>query len=96
MAVAPSFGSSEMAGMETVCCADGCSDEGGEADEHESTDCGICNPLFSCACYCGFIINSHSFKLETLKSVESQKVIYYLSSIIQLSYSIWQPPKLTA
>jgi hypothetical protein len=96
MAIAPSFGSSDLAGMETICCADGCSDEGEEGNDHESTDCGVCNPLFSCACYCGFIINSHSFKLGTVKSVECQNSIYCLSAPLQLSYSIWQPPKLAA
>lgn len=96
MAVAPSFGSSTMGGIEVICCADDCSEEGGQDSEHESSDCGVCNPLFSCSCYFGFIINSHSFILETINGLESQNTIYCLSAPLQLSYFIWQPPKLAA
>ena len=94
--MAPSFESSDAAGIETVCCADNCSDEGSESEEHESSDCGICNPLFSCACYGGFVINTHTFKLGAINSTDTKIAVYSPSVPLQLSYSFWQPPKISA
>ena len=96
MAVIPCAGEA-CSDEEIECCADeACSHDDSEKSDH---DCGICNPFFSCTCFTsGFLINtfSNTFNKEEVTTSRVINISFYSFTFFQLSYSIWQPPKLSA
>lgn len=79
---------------EVSCCVDHCAD--GEEKGDKDIDCGVCNPLFSCANCSGFIVYSHFFTLRKIKSISIEYASFAPDFPSSLSFSIWQPPKLIA
>jgi hypothetical protein len=76
-----------------------CSNDACNAQQTSENNCDICNPFFSCTCYAsGFLINtfSNTFKVEEVITSPIINTTHYSFTFFQLSYSIWQPPKLSA
>lgn len=93
MALIPSF--AEFSSEEEVaCCADACGEQDGP-DEPDK-DCDICNPFYSCACFSGFLINYLSFELPIVKCSDINNIEHSPSFPVELNFSIWQPPKISA
>jgi len=81
------------------CCSfDNCpEDKTAQEANHEkgNGDCGNCSPFFTCTGCSGFTV---SFEINNLEIVPifstHQYTGYILSSIPDVHYDFWQPPKL--
>jgi len=84
------------------CCAiDNCADEltGTEQpDNHESNDnndCGNCSPFFTCTGCAGFSASVANINFESVPFFSGNQFSgYILSSIPDVHYDFWQPPRL--
>jgi len=80
------------------CTIDNCAENKIElqADhEDEDDDCGSCSPFFTCTGCSGFIITLENNNLALITTFSNQQYAgYILSSIPDVHYDFWQPPKL--
>jgi hypothetical protein len=82
------------------CCAfDSCPDDKTEqADQHENgdEDCGNCSPFFSCeGCASATVaFEPAQFKI-TITPLLSVHTGYIQTSLPQVDYDFWQPPKIS-
>jgi Family of unknown function (DUF6660) len=81
------------------CCAfDNCPEEKtNQQASHEKGDgdCGSCSPFFTCTGCSGFTISFENTTLETISSFSGHQYAgYIVSSIPDVHYDFWQPPKL--
>jgi len=81
------------------CCTfDNCSEEKtAQASDHENGDgdCGNCSPFFTCTGCSGFTVSTDNNHLEIIPTFSGQQYAgYILSSIPEVHYDFWQPPKL--
>ena len=81
------------------CCAfDNCpEDKTAQEANHEKGDgdCGTCSPFFTCTGCSGFTVSFEITNLEIAPPVSGQQYTgYILSSIPDVHYDFWQPPKL--
>ena len=67
-----------------------------EADhEEEDDDCGSCSPFFTCTGCSGFTVSPGNNDLEIIPTFSGQLYAgFILSSIPDVHYDFWQPPKL--
>jgi hypothetical protein len=66
----------------------------GHQEEQEHND--TCSPFCHCTCCAGFSINHFFTAVSPLVHIDSKSYISYLpENIIKISYSIWQPPKIS-
>ena len=80
------------------CCSfDNCPEEVAmQQTEHEDegTDCGSCSPFFTCTSCSGFtvvaLVNSEIISFVS----NNQYPAYIVSSVPEVSYDFWQPPKI--
>ena len=62
--------------------------------EKEDDDCGSCSPFFTCTGCSGFTVSFAITNLEINPSFSGQQYAgYILSSIPDVHYDFWQPPK---
>jgi len=58
-------------------------------------DCGSCSPFFTCTGCSGFTVSFEITNLEIAPAFSAQQYSgYILSSIPEVHYDFWQPPKL--
>ena len=81
------------------CCSfDNCSeDELALQSDHEEDDddCGSCSPFFTCTGCSGFTVSVQNSNIEIIPPLMDQQFAgYILSSIPDVHYDFWQPPKL--
>ena len=82
------------------CCSfDNCPDEKtAQTQEHEEGDgdCGTCSPFFTCTGCSGITVSleHHIIEIATAFSPH-QYTGFIVSSIPDVHYDFWQPPKLT-
>jgi hypothetical protein len=82
------------------CCSfDNCPDEKmAQEEEHKKGDgdCGSCSPFFTCTGCSGFTVLDQHNHIEIVSIVSGpQYAGYILSSIPDVHYDFWQPPKLS-
>ena len=82
------------------CCSfDNCPDEKTvQTGEHEEGDgdCGSCSPFFTCTGCSGITVSFESTSMEIAATfIPQQYTGFILSSIPDVHYDFWQPPKLT-
>ena len=67
-----------------------------EADhEKDDADCGSCSPFFTCTGCSGFTVSPENSDLEVIPNFTGQQYAgFILSSIPDVHYDFWQPPKL--
>ena len=80
------------------CCTfDNCPEEqtAMEANqEKEGGDCGNCSPFFTCTGCSGFTVSFEITHLEIVSAFSTNHYAgYILSSIPDVHYDFWQPPK---
>ena len=82
----------------TCCSFDNCSeDEFALQSDHEEDDdnCGSCSPFFTCTGCSGFTVSVQNSNIEIIPPlIDQQFAGYILSSIPDVHYDFWQPPKL--
>src|SRR5262245_57083565 len=81
------------------CCSlDNCpEDKTAQSEEHEKSDgdCGTCSPFFTCTGCSGFTVNDSEINYDLIPfSINNQYSTYIVSSIEDIDYDFWQPPKL--
>ena len=81
------------------CCAfDSCpEDKTEQAADHENGDgdCGNCSPFFTCIGCTGFTLSIADINTGVLSFFSgNQYAGYIVSSIPDVNYDFWQPPKL--
>ena len=81
------------------CCSfDNCpEDKTVQTEEHEKGDgdCGTCSPFFTCTSCSGFTVTVSEIDHSLLSfSSNNQYSDYIISSIPEVDYDFWQPPKL--
>ena len=81
------------------CCAfDNCSEEKiSQETNHENNkgDCGNCSPFFTCTGCSGFTVSIENNDLEVVPAFSPHQYAgYILSTIPDVHYDFWQPPKL--
>ena len=81
------------------CCTfDNCAEDkiALQTDNEESEDdCGSCSPFFTCTGCSGFTVSFQIADLEIAPTFSGQQYAgYILSSIPDVHYDFWQPPKL--
>jgi hypothetical protein len=81
------------------CCAfDNCpEDKTAQAADHEKGDgdCGSCSPFFTCTGCSGFTVSLDNNSIEIVPAFTSHQYGgFILSSIPDVHYDFWQPPKL--
>ena len=81
------------------CCSfDKCPDDKiAQEINHEKGDgdCGSCSPFFTCTSCSGFTVSFEITNLEIAPAFAGQQYAgYILSSIPDVHYDFWQPPKL--
>lgn len=81
------------------CCTfDECAeDKTALRSDHEEgdDDGGSCSPFFTCTGCSGFTVSSEATNLGIISSFSGQQYAgYILSSIPDVHYDFWQPPKL--
>ena len=81
------------------CCTfDNCpEDKTAQESNHEKGDgdCGTCSPFFTCTGCSGFTVSFEITNLEITPGLSGQQYAgYILSSIPDVHYDFWQPPKL--
>ena len=81
------------------CCSfDKCpEDKTAQTQEHEKGDgdCGTCSPFFTCIGCSGFTIVVSEINSELISFPSSNSYPHYVvTSIPDVSYDFWQPPKL--
>jgi hypothetical protein len=60
-------------------------------------DCGTCSPFFTCAGCSGFTATIENVTFDINTSFSSHRYTgYVLSSISDVHYDFWQPPKLNS
>lgn len=63
--------------------------------EKRDGDCGSCSPFFTCTGCSGFTISFDSNSIEIVPAFTSHQYAgFILSSISDVHYDFWQPPKL--
>ena len=82
------------------CCSfDNCPEEKvAQTEDHEKGDanCGNCSPFFTCAGCSGATITFTSTHIETIPLDRTHQYTgFILSSIPDVHYDFWQPPKLS-
>jgi hypothetical protein len=80
------------------CCSfDNCPDEKTEqAANHDKGDgdCGNCSPFFTCTGCAGITLSSETPVIEVISFVPGHLYTgFILSSITDVHYDFWQPPK---
>ena len=64
-------------------------------NEEGDDDCGSCSPFFTCTGCSGFTVALENNNLELIPTFSGQQYAgYILSSIPDVHYDFWQPPKL--
>lgn len=81
------------------CCSfDNCPDEKtAQTQEHEEGDgdCGSCSPFFTCTGCSGITASAENSEIEVaIMLLPHQYAGFILSSIQEIHYDFWQPPKL--
>jgi len=81
------------------CCTfDNCAEDkiSQQADHQEDDDdCGSCSPFFTCTGCSGFTVSVQNSNIEIIPPlIDQQFAGYVLSSIPDVHYDFWQPPKL--
>ena len=81
------------------CCSfDNCPEEKAKQEaNHEKGDgdCGNCSPFFTCTGCSGFTLSFENTNLEIVPAfLPHQYAGFILSSIPDVHYDFWQPPKL--
>jgi hypothetical protein len=83
------------------CCSlDNCSEnkivqEANDENGNDTGDCGNCSPFFTCTGCSGFTISLNNNYVEiTPVFISHQYTGFILSSIPDVHYDFWQPPKL--
>ena len=81
------------------CCSfDNCpEDKTAQETNHEKGDgdCGSCSPFFTCIGCSGFTVSFDNNSIEIVPAFSSQQYAgFILSSIPDVHYDFWQPPKL--
>ena len=82
------------------CCTfDNCPEENIAQEaghEKEEDDRGSCSPFFTCTGCSGFTVSFEVTNLEIIPAFSSNQYAgYLLSSIPDVHYDFWQPPKLS-
>ena len=63
--------------------------------EEDDEDCGSCSPFFTCTGCSGFTVTVENNNLGLIPTFSDQQYAgYILSSIPDVHYDFWQPPKL--
>lgn len=63
--------------------------------QQPQTDDESCSPFCHCSCCAGFSINHWFAQVSALLPVHiPQHHSRYIASLIEISFSVWQPPKL--
>jgi sulfatase maturation enzyme AslB (radical SAM superfamily) len=80
------------------CSLDGCLDDKTEQNsrhDQQDSDCGNCSPFFTCS---GCMISAFTIDLLNLQSTPSISIKTYTgyieSSVPDMHYDFWQPPKI--
>ena len=81
------------------CCTfDNCPEDkiAHEADhEKDDEDCGSCSPFFTCTGCSGFTVTAEIINSEIISFFSNNQYPgYIVSSIPDVNYDFWQPPKL--
>ena len=81
------------------CCSfDNCPEEKtAQQTKHEKGDgdCGTCSPFFTCTGCSGFTVAASEINSAIIPFVTSSQFSpYVISSVPEVSYDFWQPPKL--
>jgi len=81
------------------CCTfDNCAEDkiAQQADHQKDDDgCGSCSPFFTCTGCSGFTVSAENNNIEIIPPlIDQQFAGYILSSIPDVHYDFWQPPKL--
>jgi hypothetical protein len=81
------------------CCSfDNCVDDKiAQETEHEEDDddCGNCSPFFTCTGCSGFTVTAGEINSELISFFSNnQYPCFIVSSIPEINYDFWQPPKL--
>jgi len=87
--------------LSCVPCADGHESSkqlsGKETKKTQQSQAGdeTCSPFCHCSCCAGFSINHRFAQTSTLLPVHiPQHKSRYIGDLIQVSFSVWQPPKM--
>jgi hypothetical protein len=63
--------------------------------EKEDDDCGSCSPFFTCTGCSGFTVTAEVINSELISFFSNNQYPgYIVSSIPEVNYDFWQPPKL--
>ena len=63
--------------------------------EKDDDDCGSCSPFFTCTGCSGFTVTAGVINSELISFFpNNQYAGYIVSSIPEVNYDFWQPPKL--
>ena len=63
--------------------------------EEDEDDCGSCSPFFTCTGCSGFTVTAEVINSELISFFpNNQYPGYIVSSIQEVNYDFWQPPKL--
>ena len=80
------------------CCSfDNCPEEKTQQADHKKGDgdCGTCSPFFTCAGCSGFIVTVSEINSDLITFFScNQYADYIVSSMLDVEYDFWQPPKL--
>ena len=81
------------------CCTfDNCADDNlalQSDHEEDERDCGSCSPFFTCTGCSGFTVILENNNLEVISTFHNRQYAgFILSSIPDVHYDFWQPPKL--
>jgi len=81
------------------CCSfDNCAEEKtAQQSEHkkDAGDCGSCSPFFTCAGCSGFTVSVSEINSDLVSfASDSQYANYVVSSMPEVDYDFWQPPKI--
>ena len=82
------------------CCAfDNCpEDKTAQETDHEKGDgdCGSCSPFFTCTGCSGFTVSFENTDIQMIPHFSTHQYAgYIISSIPDVHYDFWQPPKLS-
>jgi len=80
------------------CLFDNCPEEKtAQTQEHEKGDgdCGTCSPFFTCTSCSGFTIDISELNSDLISfSPNNPYADYIVSSMPEIDYDFWQPPKI--
>lgn len=80
------------------CCSfDNCPEEKTKQEANHGKgdgDCGNCSPFFTCSGSAGFALSSENTDQQIIPQLTGfQYTGYLVSSIVDVHYDFWQPPK---